>query len=100
MEEKNTNNKANRRRRERAQKIRNAKEEEEEEDDDSCDEGIPLIRSKPPRPRKKTKEPLFEEELIDGFSIFAFKSYDDLEVIYAQQSANNICFVYAFLNYS
>ena len=44
-----------------------------------------LIKLKPPRPpRKKVKEtlkePLYEEDIIEGFSFAAFKTYDDLEV--------------------
>ena len=46
-------------------------------EDDSCDETIPLVRSKP---RKKCKEPSFEEDIVDGFSVLSFKTYDDLEV--------------------
>lgn len=47
--------------------------------------GAPHVRDKPPRPplrRKKPKEPspLLEEDIIDGFSILGFKSYEDLEV--------------------
>ena len=44
-----------------------------------------LIKLKPPRPpRKKVKEtlkdPLYEEDIIEGFSFAAFETYDDLEV--------------------
>lgn len=42
---------------------------------------------RPPRPRKKSslaaanqKEPPFEEDIIDGFAILAFRSYEELEV--------------------
>jgi hypothetical protein len=40
---------------------------------------------KPPRPpRKKVKEvlkePLYEEDIIEGFSFVGFKTYEDLEV--------------------
>ena len=45
---------------------------------DSCDEQQP--RSKHQRPRKKSKEPLFEEDIIDGFAIMGFKNYEDIEV--------------------
>lgn len=44
---------------------------------------------RPPRPRKKSslaaanqKEPPFEEDIIDGFAILAFRTYEDLEVTY------------------
>lgn len=42
---------------------------------------------RPPRPRKKSslatanqKEPPFEEDIIDGFAILAFRTYEELEV--------------------
>ncbi|XP_031629272.1 autism susceptibility gene 2 protein homolog isoform X3 [Contarinia nasturtii] len=51
---------------------------------DSADEDManaPPIREKPPPRRKKQKEqsPLLEEDIIDGFAILAFKTYEDLE---------------------
>lgn len=52
-------------------------------DGDSGDEDV--IPAKPPRPpnrRKKSKEPLCEEDIIEGFSILQFRTYEDLEVIY------------------
>lgn len=74
------------RRRERAQRM----QAEREKDvvggvPDSAEEDGSLVREKPPRPplrRKKPKEqsPLLEEDIIDGFSILAFKTYEDLEV--------------------
>lgn len=54
--------------------------------DDSADEDMPVSREKPPRPpaRRKRKEkdptPVLEEDIIDGFAILAFKTYEDLEV--------------------
>lgn len=54
------------------------------EPDDSADEDTlhPVVREKPPQRRKKQKElsPLLEEDIIDGFAILAFKTYEDLEV--------------------
>ena len=53
---------------------------------DSGEEDHPgLIKLKPPRPpRKKVKEtlkePLYEEDIIEGFSFAAFSTYEDLEV--------------------
>ena len=78
MEEKSS--KANRRRRERALKMRAEISESSKASEDSCEESIPIKRSKPPRPRKKNKDPLFEEDIIDGFAILAFKSYEDIQV--------------------
>lgn len=53
--------------------------------DDSGDEDMavaPPIREKPPPRRKKQKEqsPLLEEDIVDGFAILSFKTYEDLEV--------------------
>lgn len=54
------------------------------EPDDSADEDTiqPPVREKPPQRRKKQKElsPLLEEDIVDGFAILAFKTYEDLEV--------------------
>lgn len=48
--------------------------------EDSCEESVPRLRTKPPRPRKKNKDPLFEEDVVEGFAFLAFKNYEDLEV--------------------
>lgn len=69
------------RRRERAQRMQ-AQRESKVKDGDSGEDESPA-REKPPRPparRKKSKEPLGEEEIIDGFAIMAFRTYEDLEV--------------------
>lgn len=55
------------------------------EPDDSADEDTvtPPVREKPPQRRKKQQKdnsPLLEEDIIDGFAILAFKTYEDLEV--------------------
>ncbi|GAB0086739.1 uncharacterized protein DMENIID0001_009060 [Sergentomyia squamirostris] len=60
-------------------------------DPDSAEEEQIAAREKPARPplrRKKSKEPapLLEEDIVDGFAILAFKSYEDLE--YAIKIAN------------
>ncbi|KAK7086892.1 hypothetical protein SK128_012635 [Halocaridina rubra] len=84
MEEKATT-KSNRRRRERALKMKaeiSSSENAAKISEDSCEEALPLVRTKPPRPRKKSsrpKDPLFEEDVIEGFAFLAFKSYEDLE---------------------
>ncbi|GBP82359.1 hypothetical protein EVAR_99499_1 [Eumeta japonica] len=69
------------RRRERAQRMQ-AQRESKVKDGDSGEDESPA-REKPPRPparRKKSKEPLGEEDIIDGFAIMAFRTYEDLEV--------------------
>jgi hypothetical protein len=53
---------------------------------DSAEEDTDLLKLKPPRPprpkkvRETLKEPLYEEEIIEGFSVCSFKTYEDLEV--------------------
>ncbi|XP_047492428.1 uncharacterized protein LOC125041460 [Penaeus chinensis] len=71
--------KSNRRRRERALKMRAEISESAKASEDSCEESVPRVRTKPPRPRKKNKDPLFEEDVVEGFAFLAFKSYEDLE---------------------
>lgn len=66
---------------------------------DSADEDMantPPIREKPPPRRKKPKEqsPLLEEDIIDGFAILAFKTYEDLEV------SESLLVVYIYTKYS
>ncbi|KAK7874180.1 hypothetical protein R5R35_006226 [Gryllus longicercus] len=70
------------RRRERAQRMQAQRESKGRGDGDSGEDESPA-REKPPRPpnrRKKSKEPAFEEDIIDGFAILAFRTYEDLEV--------------------
>jgi len=75
------------RRRERAQRIQAERDNKKSAEvggkinDDSADESPTRQKpSKPPNRRKKAKEPLYEEDIVDGFAILAFKSYEDLEV--------------------
>lgn len=61
-----------------------AQRESQVKDGDSAEEDETPVREKPPRPpnrRKKSKEPLVEEDIVDGFAILGFKTYDDLQVI-------------------
>ncbi|XP_073985309.1 uncharacterized protein isoform X3 [Rhodnius prolixus] len=45
----------------------------------SCDDESPTReRAKPPR--RKKKEPLYEEDVVDGFAILSFKNYEDIEI--------------------
>ncbi|KAF5269639.1 hypothetical protein FQR65_LT05978 [Abscondita terminalis] len=77
------------RRRKRAQRMQQAAQRESKvapKDGDSGEEDseCAVRREKPLRPpirRKKSKEPLVEEDIIDGFSILGFRSYDDLESV-------------------
>lgn len=61
----------------------------DDEDEDDDDDEMPLVREKQARlnsgsgmRRKKAKEPILEEDLIEGFSMVGFKTYEDLEVSY------------------
>ncbi|KAH9377238.1 hypothetical protein HPB48_006957 [Haemaphysalis longicornis] len=50
---------------------------------DEGDESPGRSPAKPPRPpnrKKRNKEPVFEEDVIDGFAILSFRTYEDLEV--------------------
>ncbi|XP_045478502.1 extensin-like isoform X3 [Harmonia axyridis] len=80
------------RRRKRAQRMQAQRENNpKQRDGDSADEDI--VREKPQRPpnrRKKSKEPLCEEDIIDGFAILGFKTYDDLELVLKISSKENI----------
>lgn len=78
-------NKRNRRR-VRAQRMQAERDRDVDGGDpDSAEEDSLKNRDKPQRPpirRKKQREPspLLEEDIIDGFAIQAFKSYENLEV--------------------
>jgi len=86
------------RRRERAQRMQ-AQRESKAKDGDSAEDESPA-REKPQRPpnrRKKSKEPPFEEDIIDGFAILAFRTYEDLEVRQAiVWSGPNYCHLFGF----
>jgi hypothetical protein len=73
------------RRRRRAQRMQAQREGKADRHDgpDSGDDDENVVREKPQRPhnrRKKNKEPLVEEDIVEGFSILQFRSYEDLEV--------------------
>lgn len=58
------------------------RQENKVKDGDSGEDESP-VREKPQRPpnrRKKSREPLVEEDIVDGFAILGFKTYEDLEV--------------------
>lgn len=48
-----------------------------------------LKPQRPPNRRKRNKEPMFEEDIIDGFSILSFRSYEDLEIIQCNKDSFN-----------
>lgn len=68
------------RRRERAERMHAQREAGDSAEDDS------VLGAKPPRPpirRKKLKDTAYDEDIIDGFAILAFKSYEELEVSFS-----------------
>ncbi|XP_018319057.1 autism susceptibility gene 2 protein isoform X2 [Agrilus planipennis] len=74
------------RRRKRAQRMQRESKANSKHPADSGEEDSEsaVLREKPQRPparRKKSKEPIVEEDIIDGFSILAFRTYDDLESV-------------------
>ena len=56
------------------------------DDLDSAEEDTDLLKLKPqrpPRPKKvqeRLKDPLYEEDIVEGFSFCSFMSYEDLDV--------------------
>lgn len=70
------------RRRARAQRMKAVGEKKQENGNETGDDEH-VVHTKPPRPthrRRKTREPLYEEDIIEGFAIASFKTYSDLEV--------------------
>lgn len=74
-------------RRERAQRMQAERDKDADGvgivDGDSADEDSKPIR--PPQRRKKANlfkepSPILEEDVVDGFAILSFKTYEDLEV--------------------
>jgi hypothetical protein len=83
------------RRRRRAQRMQAQREGKADRHDgpDSGDDDENVVREKPQRPhnrRKKNKEPLVEEDIVEGFSILQFRSYEDLELVLKISSKENI----------
>lgn len=80
---KQRNRRRKRAQQQRMQAIRDDKNRRQVEQD-SGEEGDEVVDKKPQRPplrrKKHQKEPLAEEDIIDGFAILAFKTYEDLEV--------------------
>lgn len=97
------------RRRKRAQRMQAIRDKQDNSKDDSGEEDESnRIKEKPQRPpcrRKKAKEPLVEEDIIDGFAILAFKTYEDLEVsgplcdVAVLPNFNRFLFFYYFFDY-
>lgn len=67
-------------RRERAQRMHAKKHELDSGEDDEISAKEKASRPPPPNRRKKKETALFDEDVVDGFAILSFKSYEDLEV--------------------
>lgn len=80
------------RRRKRAQRMQQQLKETHANkataDESETEDVIPKKPPRPPNRRKKQKdlfkEPLCEEDVIEGFSILQFRTYEDLEVSFAK----------------
>lgn len=69
-------------RRERAQRMHAKKHELDSGEEDELSAKEKAQRPPPPNRRKKKETALFDEDVVDGFAILSFKSYEDLEVSY------------------
>lgn len=68
---------SNRRRRARMQKRQQRAAAEEVSENE---ESPPVRQKRPPQRKKRIKEPLYQEDIVDGFAFLCFKTYEDLEV--------------------
>merc|ERR1712025_774110 len=61
------------------------------DDLDSAEDDTDLLKLKPPRPPrpKKLKDPLYEEDIVEGFSFCSFNTYEDLEKMAKWSSQHN-----------
>ena len=56
------------------------------DDLDSAEDDTDLLKLKPPRPprpkkvKETLKDPLYEEDIVEGFSFCSFNTFEDLEV--------------------
>lgn len=68
---------SNRRRRARMQKRQQRAAAEEASENE---ESPPVRQKRPPTRKKRIKEPIYQEDIVDGFAFLCFKTYEDLEV--------------------
>ncbi|KAG8184998.1 hypothetical protein JTE90_017024 [Oedothorax gibbosus] len=70
----------NRRRRDRAARMQKRRQQCTVAEISENDEDAPLVRQKrPPTRKKRIKEPVFQEDIVDGFAFLCFKTYEDLQ---------------------
>lgn len=69
------------RRRKRAKRMQQQAAQRQLGDGDSAEEDVRRDAKslRPPLRRKKVKEALVEEDIVDGFSLLGFRTYEDLE---------------------
>ncbi|XP_043205052.1 collagen alpha-1(III) chain-like [Amphibalanus amphitrite] len=67
------------RRRARAQKLKEVGVKDVDNGNETGDDILEPRPARPPNRKRKLKEPLFEEDIIDGFAIYSFKAYSDIE---------------------
>ena len=68
------------RRRARAQKLKAVGVKNVDNGNETGDDALEPRPARPPNRKRKLKEPLFDEDVIDGFAIYSFKTYNDIEV--------------------
>ncbi|CAL1278282.1 unnamed protein product [Larinioides sclopetarius] len=70
----------NRRRRDRAARMQKRQQRQCAVAEISENEESPPVRQKrPPTRKKRIKEPIYQEDIVDGFAFLCFKSYEDLQ---------------------
>lgn len=66
------------------QELKDTRANKANADESEAEDVIPKKPPRPPNRRKKQKdllkEPLCEEDIVEGFSMLQFRSYEDLEV--------------------
>ncbi|GIY47568.1 hypothetical protein CDAR_441451 [Caerostris darwini] len=86
MEAKQRNG-GNRRRRDRAARMQKRQQRQCAVAEISENEESPPVRQKrPPTRKKRIKEPVYQEDIVDGFAFLCFKTYEDLQVSHTLQS--------------
>ncbi|XP_054718963.1 autism susceptibility gene 2 protein-like [Uloborus diversus] len=71
----------NRRRRDRAARMQKRQQRQcaAAEEASENDESPPVRQKRPPTRKKRIKEPIYQEDIVDGFAFMCFKTYEDLE---------------------
>lgn len=70
----------NRRRRDRAARQKRQQRQCAVAEISENEESPPVRQKRPPTRKKRIKEPVFQEDIVDGFAFLCFKTYEDLQV--------------------